>query len=59
MTWKKEDTANKRATLEGSETTIGHGDVVIAAITSCTNTSNPVGDDRRRPGGAEGGCSAA
>src|ERR1700722_41323 len=40
-TWKKEDTANKRATLEGSKTTIGHGDVVIAAITSCTNSSNP------------------
>jgi aconitate hydratase len=40
-TWKKEDSANKRATLEGSKTTIGHGDVVIAAITSCTNTSNP------------------
>jgi aconitate hydratase len=40
-TWKKEETANKRAKLEGSETTIGHGDVVIAAITSCTNTSNP------------------
>ena len=40
-TWKKEETANKRATLEGSKTTIGHGDVVIAAITSCTNTSNP------------------
>ena len=40
-TWKKEDSANKRATLEGSQTSIGHGDVVIAAITSCTNTSNP------------------
>jgi aconitate hydratase len=40
-TWKKEDSANKRARLEGSETSIGHGDVVIAAITSCTNTSNP------------------
>ena len=40
-TWKKEDTANKRARLEGSEASIGHGDVVIAAITSCTNTSNP------------------
>jgi len=40
-TWKKEETANKRAKLEGSQTTIGHGDVVIAAITSCTNTSNP------------------
>jgi aconitate hydratase len=25
----------------GTETSIGHGDVVIAAITSCTNTSNP------------------
>ena len=40
-TWKKEDTANKRAKLEGSEHSIGHGDVVIAAITSCTNTSTP------------------
>jgi aconitate hydratase len=40
-TWKKEDSANKRAKLEGSELSIGHGDVVIAAITSCTNTSNP------------------
>jgi aconitate hydratase len=40
-TWKKEATANKRAKLEGSEASIGHGDVVIAAITSCTNTSNP------------------
>src|SRR5471030_3149609 len=40
-TFKKEDAANKRAKLEGSEVSIGHGDVVIAAITSCTNTSNP------------------
>ena len=40
-TFKKEDAANKRAKLEGTEATIGHGDVVIAAITSCTNTSNP------------------
>ena len=40
-TFKKEDSANKRAKLEGSEASIGHGDVVIAAITSCTNTSNP------------------
>jgi len=31
-----------KVTLEdGSETTIDHGHVVIAAITSCTNTSNP------------------
>ncbi len=27
--------------VEGKDFTIGHGDVVIAAITSCTNTSNP------------------
>lgn len=27
--------------VEGSENTITHGSVVIAAITSCTNTSNP------------------
>src|SRR6202012_3823589 len=40
-TYKKEDAANKRAPLEGSKLSIGHGDVVIAAITSCTNTSNP------------------
>ena len=40
-TFKKEDGANKRAKLEGTEASIGHGDVVIAAITSCTNTSNP------------------
>jgi aconitate hydratase len=31
-----------RVTLEdGTETTLDHGHVVIAAITSCTNTSNP------------------
>jgi aconitate hydratase len=40
-TYKKEGDANKRARLEGSDVSIGHGDVVIAAITSCTNTSNP------------------
>jgi aconitate hydratase len=40
-TFKKEDDANRRAKLAGSEHSIGHGDVVIAAITSCTNTSNP------------------
>ena len=27
--------------VEGREHDLGHGDVVIAAITSCTNTSNP------------------
>jgi aconitate hydratase len=31
----------KRAAVEGVDHGIGHGDVVIAAITSCTNTSNP------------------
>jgi aconitate hydratase len=30
-----------RAKVAGSNYEIGHGDVVIAAITSCTNTSNP------------------
>ena len=28
-------------TVEGADFDLGHGDVVIAAITSCTNTSNP------------------
>ncbi|WP_423751790.1 aconitate hydratase AcnA [Salinirarus marinus] len=33
----------KRATvdLDGTEVEIGHGSVVVSAITSCTNTSNP------------------
>ncbi|MGH6815846.1 MAG: aconitate hydratase AcnA [Hyphomicrobiaceae bacterium] len=31
----------KRVEVEGRDFDIGHGDVVIAAITSCTNTSNP------------------
>jgi aconitate hydratase A / 2-methylisocitrate dehydratase len=31
----------KRVPVEGADYDIGHGDVVIAAITSCTNTSNP------------------
>ena len=30
-----------RYPLPTSEITVGHGDVLIAAITSCTNTSNP------------------
>ncbi len=30
-----------RVAVEGREHDLGHGDVVIAAITSCTNTSNP------------------
>ncbi len=32
---------DKRIAVEGKDYDIGHGDVVIAAITSCTNTSNP------------------
>ena len=35
------DKAHVRAKVEGETYSIGHGDVVIAAITSCTNTSNP------------------
>jgi len=31
----------KRTGVEGKNYDLGHGDVVIAAITSCTNTSNP------------------
>ena len=31
----------KKVAVEGKNYEIGHGDVVIAAITSCTNTSNP------------------
>jgi aconitate hydratase len=31
----------KRMPVGGREHDLGHGDVVIAAITSCTNTSNP------------------
>jgi aconitate hydratase len=31
----------KRVPVAGKNYDIGHGDVVIAAITSCTNTSNP------------------
>ncbi|MBV6631720.1 MAG: aconitate hydratase AcnA [Alphaproteobacteria bacterium] len=32
---------DKEVPVEGEDYSIGHGDVVIAAITSCTNTSNP------------------
>jgi aconitate hydratase len=34
-------TADVRAPVPGSDYDLGHGDVVLAAITSCTNTSNP------------------
>ncbi|HEX3809117.1 MAG TPA: aconitate hydratase AcnA [Rhizomicrobium sp.] len=40
-TFKKGGEANKKVKLDGTDASIGHGDVVIAAITSCTNTSNP------------------
>jgi aconitate hydratase len=39
--FKKPGEAAKRVDVEGANFTVGHGDVVIAAITSCTNTSNP------------------
>jgi aconitate hydratase len=35
------DKAELRVPVEGANYDLGHGDVVIAAITSCTNTSNP------------------
>lgn len=34
-------TRNKQVAIAGIKESIGHGAVVIAAITSCTNTSNP------------------
>ncbi|HKR86965.1 MAG TPA: aconitate hydratase AcnA [Phenylobacterium sp.] len=37
----KADTATQRYAVEGESFDVGNGDVVIAAITSCTNTSNP------------------
>ncbi len=38
----KEEELGKTAVIKnGTDTEIGHGAVVIAAITSCTNTSNP------------------
>jgi len=38
-TYKK--SGDDRYPVEGEQFTIGNGDVMIAAITSCTNTSNP------------------
>jgi aconitate hydratase len=40
-TYKKAGDEKKRVNVAGTDYTLGHGDVVIAAITSCTNTSNP------------------
>jgi len=38
---KDEDSAGTRVPVAGETHDVGNGDVVIAAITSCTNTSNP------------------
>jgi len=38
---RSEDSPQADVVYEGSEFSLGDGDVVIAAITSCTNTSNP------------------
>ena len=48
--------AQARAGRTAPNYELGHGDVVIAAITSCTNTSNPsvmLGAGLRRPEGGE------
>ena len=37
----KVENHDARFPVENTDFTLGHGDVVIAAITSCTNTSNP------------------
>jgi len=39
--FRKSAELKKRAPVADANHDIGHGDVVIAAITSCTNTSNP------------------
>ncbi|WP_395647455.1 aconitate hydratase AcnA [Terricaulis sp.] len=39
--FKKGGELKKRVAVGGEPYEVGHGDVVIAAITSCTNTSNP------------------
>ncbi len=39
--YKQGAAMTKRVAVAGAAHDIGHGDVVIAAITSCTNTSNP------------------
>jgi aconitate hydratase len=37
----KGDEIGKRVEVEGTDHGLAHGDIVVAAITSCTNTSNP------------------
>ena len=39
--YKKTTQLDTRYAVEGEDYDLGHGDVAIAAITSCTNTSNP------------------
>ena len=39
--FKQGDQLSKRVPVAGRDHDLGNGDVVIAAITSCTNTSNP------------------
>ena len=39
--YKKPGQLANRYAVEGTDYDLGHGDVAIAAITSCTNTSNP------------------
>src|SRR4030095_2651789 len=41
QTYKKHN--DPRVSVDGESFDVGNGDVVIAAITSCTNTSNPSG----------------
>jgi len=39
--WRREHVGNASIEIEGGRTPLHHGSVAIAAITSCTNTSNP------------------
>ena len=39
--YNKAGELGKRVPVEGRDHDLGHGDVMMAAITSCTNTSNP------------------
>lgn len=41
LAYKGEAAANRRAPVKGTDHDIGDGDIIIAAITSCTNTANP------------------
>ena len=41
LTSDKERSAARRVSVSGKAHSIGDGDVIIAAITSCTNTANP------------------